>query len=189
MQQLLAISRSIDAISRAVGKSAAWLVLAVCVVAAGSAISSKLFGSGPRANAWTEIQWLMFSAVFLFAAPWTLIENEHIRIDILNHRLKKRTRDWIDIAGHALFLLPMSALVLWTSIPFAMTSYAQNEGSSNFGGLPQWPLKMLIPLAFALLFAQGVSELIKRIAILRGLLPDPTNEPPVDVRTKTPHDI
>ena len=189
MQHLLAFSRAIDATSRAVGKSAAWLVLVVCVVAAGHAVVSKVFGAGARSNAWTEVQWLMFSGVFLLAAPWTLLENEHIRIDILNQRLAKRTRDWIDVAGHALFLLPMAALVLWTSIPFARTSLAQSEGSSNFGGLPQWPLKFLIPIAFTLLLAQGVSELIKRIAILRGVLADPADSPPVDIRTKTPHDI
>ena len=178
MQPLLTLSRAIDALTVFIGRSVSWLVLAVCVVAAGHAIAGKLFGAGSRSNAWTEIQWLMFAAVFLLAAPWTLAVNQHIRIDILNHRLKKRTRDLIDIAGHVLFLLPMAFIVLWTSLPFAMTSLSQREGSSNFGGLPQWPLKFLIPIAFALLFLQGVSELIKRVAILRGLIPDPAALPP-----------
>lgn len=170
---LLGVSRAIDGVTRAVGRAVSWLILAVCVVAAGAAIAGKLFGAGAYANALIEVQWLMFAAVFLLAAPWTLASNEHIRIDILTQRFSKRTRDWIDVAGHVLFLLPMAALVLWTSVPFARVSYAQGEGSSNFGGLPQWPLKALIPIAFALLFAQGVSELIKRVAILRGDLADP----------------
>ena len=153
-----------------IGRAVSWLVLGVCMVAAGSAIIGRLFGA--RSNVWLETQWLMFAAVFLLAAPWTLLANEHIRIDIVNQRLSKRTRDWIEILGHGLFLIPMAALVLWTSIPFALTSMRQQEGSSNFGGLPQWPLKVLIPLSFALLLAQGISELIKRIAILRGDRPD-----------------
>ena len=185
MQQLLRLSRGIDGVTGAIGRAVSWLVLAVCGVAAGSAIIGKVFGAGAYANAMAEVQWLMFAAVFLLAAPWTLERNEHIRIDILNHRLSKRTRDLIDIAGHALFLLPMAALVLWMSVPFARASLAQHEGSSNFGGLPQWPLKMLIPVAFALLLAQGVSELIKRVAIVRGDLADPALDHAADV----PHDI
>lgn len=173
MGRLLWISRGIDRFSGAIGRGVSWLVLAVCVLAAGSALVAKVFGAGAHANAMLEMQWLMFSAVFLLAAPWALRDNDHIRIDILNHRLGQRTRDWIDVMGHALFLLPMAALVLWTSVPFARLSFVQGEGSSNFGGLPQWPIKMLIPLAFALLFAQGVSELIKRVAILRGAMVDP----------------
>ena len=180
MHQLLHLSRAIDALTTRIGRAVSWLVLAVCMVAAGSAIIGRLFGA--RSNVWLETQWLMFAAIFLLAAPWTLLRNEHIRIDILNHRLAKRTRDWIDIIGHVLFLIPMAALVLWTSIPFALTSFHQHEGSSNFGGLPQWPLKALIPLAFALLLAQGISELIKRVAILRGLMPDPATAPPIDTK-------
>jgi TRAP-type mannitol/chloroaromatic compound transport system permease small subunit len=176
MRQLLGVSRFIDGLTGAVGRAVSWLILAVCVVAAGAAFLAKVFGAGAYANALLEVQWLMFAAVFLLAAPWTLSSNEHIRIDILNQRLSKRTRDWIDVMGHALFLLPMAALVLWTSVPFARLSFAQAEGSSNFGGLPQWPLKAMIPVAFALLFAQGVSELIKRVAILRGDLADPAGE-------------
>ena len=179
----MGLSRAIDVLTTTIGRGVSWLVLGVCVVAAGTAVVGKVFGSS--SNAWLEIQWLMFSAVFLLAAPWTLLENEHIRIDIVNHRLAKRTRDWIDIVGHALFLLPMAALVVWTSVPFAKLSMAQHEGSSNFGGLPQWPLKLLIPVAFALLFAQGVSELIKRVAILRGELVDPAAGQAADM----PHDI
>lgn len=173
MPHLLRLAHAIDALTTRIGTAVSWLVLVVCVIAAASAVIAKLFGSGSTANASQELQWLMFSAVFLFAAPWTLRVNEHIRIDIVNQRLAKRTRDWIDVLGHALFLIPVTAIILWTSIPFALTSWRQHEGSSNFGGLPQWPLKALIPLAFALLLAQALSELIKRIAILRGDLADP----------------
>ena len=178
MSQWLRLSRAIDALTTWIGRAVSWLVLAVCIVAAGSAIIGRLFGA--RSNVWLETQWLMFAAIFLLAAPWTLLRNEHIRIDILNQRLAKRTRDRIEIIGHALFLIPMAALVLWTSIPFALTSFHQHEGSSNFGGLPQWPLKALIPLAFALLLAQGISELIKRVAILNGVTPDPATAPLLD---------
>jgi TRAP-type mannitol/chloroaromatic compound transport system permease small subunit len=123
-------------------------------------------------NAWLELQWWLFAAVFLLAAPWTLALNEHIRIDIVTQRLPRRWRNMIDITGHLLFLLPMAALVVWTSWPFFLVSYEQNEQSSNYGGLPQWPAKLLIPLAFAILFIQGLSEIIKRIAVMSGKLPD-----------------
>lgn len=181
MDCLLSLARGIDGVTRAVGRAVSWLILGVCVVAAGAAILGKVFGAGAFANALLEVQWLMFAAVFLLAAPWTLASNEHIRIDILNQRLSKRTRDWIDVIGHGLFLLPMAALVIWTSVPFARLSYVQGEGSSNFGGLPQWPLKALIPVAFVLLFAQGVSELIKRVAIMRGEMDDPAAAGPKEM--------
>jgi TRAP-type mannitol/chloroaromatic compound transport system permease small subunit len=184
MHNLLRVSRAIDTVTTRVGRAVSWLVLVVCLVAAGSAIIGKLFGA--RSNVWLELQWLMFAAIFLLAAPWTLLANEHIRIDILNQRLSRRSRNWIDIIGHGLFLVPMAGLVLWTSVPFALTSWRQHEGSSNFGGLPQWPLKFLIPLAFALLLAQGASELIKRIAILRGDIADPRD---AAARAPLPHDI
>ena len=187
MNVLIGFSRVIDALTTFVGRSVSWLVLAACIVAAGNAIMRKVFGAS--SNAWLEVQWLLFAAVFLLAAPWTLALNEHIRIDIVNQRLARRTRNFIDIAGHILFLLPMAAIVLWTSIPFALTSLAQREGSSNFGGLPQWPLKFLIPVAFALLLAQGVSELIKAVAIHQGILPGTGPGPSPDVRSKTPRDI
>ena len=116
------------------------------------------------------MQWWLYAAVFLFAAPWTLQLNEHIRIDILNQRFPRRLRNTIEIVGHVFFLLPMAAIVVWTSWPFFLTSFAQNEQSANYGGLPQWPAKLLIPLGFSVLFIQGVSELIKRIAIMRGEL-------------------
>jgi TRAP-type mannitol/chloroaromatic compound transport system permease small subunit len=143
-----------------------WLIVAAALISAGNAISRKLFDAS--SNAWLELQWWLFAIVFLLTAPWTLRENEHIRIDIVNNRLSQRLRNGIEILGHVFFLLPATALILVTSWFYFLTSYAQNEQSPNAGGLPQWPIKALIPLAFALLFLQGLSELVKRIAIIRG---------------------
>jgi TRAP-type mannitol/chloroaromatic compound transport system permease small subunit len=168
MQGLLAISRLIDAGTRRLGQWVAWLVIAAAIISAGNAVSRKLFDLS--SNAWLELQWWLFSAVFLLAAPWTLALNEHIRIDILNQRFSPRLRNIIELVGITLFLMPMAAIVVWTSWPFFVASYEQNEQSANFGGLVQWPAKLLIPVAFAILFIQGVSELIKRIAIMRGEL-------------------
>ncbi len=173
MATLINFSRTIDAMNEWIGRTVAWLVLAACSVSVVDALVRKFIGTS--SNAWIELQWLLFSAVFLLAAPWTLKSNEHIRIDIVNQRLNQRIRNWIELVGHALFLIPVAAIILWTAIPFALTSIAQREGSSNFGGLPQWPLKLLIPIAFGLLLAQGISELIKRIAIMRGQLAEPAD--------------
>ena len=170
MQILLAISRWIDAATRVIGQSVAWLIVVAAVVSAGNAVIRKMFDLS--SNAWLELQWWLFAAVFLLAAPWTLALNEHIRIDIVNERLPRWVRNTIDLLGHVFFLLPMAGLVVWTSWPFFVVSYEQNEQSSNYGGLPQWPIKLLIPLAFAVLFIQGISELIKRIAIMTGDLSD-----------------
>lgn len=170
MHALLAASRWIDAGTRLLGQSVAWLVIVAAVVSAGNAVVRKLFDIS--SNTWLELQWWLFAAVFLLAAPWTLAINEHIRIDILNERLPRWARNAIEIVGHLFFLLPMAAIVTYTSWYFFLASWEQNEQSSNFGGLPQWPVKLLIPLAFAILFLQGISELIKRIAIMRGDLPD-----------------
>ncbi len=168
MEALLVLSRSIDAVTTWLGRRVAWLIVAAIFVSAGNAIVRKVLDQS--SNAWLELQWWMFGAVFLLAAPWTLSSNEHIRIDVLNSRFKRHTRDMIDMIGHAVFLLPVATVILVTSWPFFMRSWVQNEQSSNAGGLPQWPAKFLIPLAFAVLLAQGISELIKRIAIMRGNL-------------------
>ncbi len=176
MASWLHLSRTIDGLTARLGRTVAWCLLLACIVAAGNALARKLLGLG--SNAWVELQWLLFAAVVLLAAPWTLARNEHIRIDILSGLLTPRTRAWIDLAGHALFLVPIGVVVVWTSLPFALTSLSQREGSSNFGGLPQWPLKMLIPVAFALLLVQALSEIIKQVAILRGFTePPPTARP------------
>lgn len=174
MRQLLRVSRGIDAVTTAIGRNVAWLIVAAAVIGAVYAIVRKLFATG--SNAWLEIQWWMFAVAFLFAAPWTLKVNEHIRIDIVSSRLSHRHRDIIELIGHVFFLIPSAAMIAYTSWYFFLSSYAQNEQSSNFGGLPQWPIKAIIPLAFALLLLQGISELIKRIAIMRGDLTD-TAEP------------
>lgn len=171
MKQLLAVSRLIDRASGAVGRSMAWLIVAAAVISAGNAVVRKAFDWSQ--NSLLEIQWWLFALVFLLAAPWTLAVNEHIRIDVVNSRLSPTKRNVIEIAGHLLFLLPMAAMIVYTSWTFFSTSFAQNEQSPNAGGLPLWPIKLLIPVAFALLFAQGLSELIKRVAIMRGALAEP----------------
>jgi len=170
MRALLAVSRWIDAATRVIGQSVAWLIVVAALISGGNALIRKIFDVS--SNAWLELQWWLFAAVFLLAAPWTLALNEHIRIDIVNERFPRWARNAVEIIGHVFFLLPMAALVVYTSWPFFVSSYEQNEQSSNFGGLPQWPVKFLIPLAFALLFVQGLSELIKRIAIINGDLPE-----------------
>lgn len=174
MRGLLQVSRLIDAATERLGRWVAWLVVMAALISAGNAVIRKLLDTS--SNAWLELQWWLFSAVFLLAAPWTLALNEHIRIDILNQRYPRWLRNTIEIAGHALFLLPMAAIVVWTSWPFFVASFLQNEQSPNYGGLPQWPAKFLIPLAFSILFVQGLSELIKRIAIMRGELAEPEHE-------------
>ena len=166
MHELLALSRLIDDATRRLGQAVAWLVLVAAIISAGNAIIRKAFDLS--SNSWLELQWWLYAAVFLFAAPWTLSLNEHIRIDIVNQRFPRTVRNAIELVGIVFFLLPTAALIVWTSWGFFLTSYAQNEQSSNFGGLPQWPAKLLIPVAFAILFVQGISELIKRIAIMRG---------------------
>ena len=171
MQSLLSLSRGIDAFTRWVGKRLAWLILLAVIVSAVNAIVRKVFDTS--SNSWLELQWVLFSIVFLLCSPWTLLDNEHIRIDIVNNLLPKRLRDIIDLIGHALFLLPLTIVMIITGGPFFMRSYEINEQSSNAGGLPQWPAKSLIIIGFAFLFVQGISELIKRIAVMRGLSPDP----------------
>ena len=171
MNLLLALSRRIDAINGWIGRNVAWLIVVAAFIGAGNAIVRKIFDLS--SNAWLELQWWLFAMAFLLAAPWTLLVNEHIRIDIVNARLPRRWRNMIEIVGHVFFLLPTAALILYTSWHYAEISWLQNEQSKDAGGLPQWPIKALIPVAFALLFAQGLSELIKRIAIMRGDLPEP----------------
>lgn len=171
MQSLLKLSRGIDAFTRWTGKRLAWLILVAVVVSAANAIVRKAFDTS--SNSWLELQWVLFSVVFLLCAPWTLLDNEHIRIDIVNNLLPKRVRDMIDVIGHVFFLLPLCVVMIITGGPFFRRSYEINEQSGNAGGLPQWPAKSLIIIAFAFLLVQSISELIKRIAIMRGLIADP----------------
>jgi TRAP-type mannitol/chloroaromatic compound transport system permease small subunit len=168
---LLGLSRVIDAVNSRIGRLVSWLILAAVLVSAANAIVRKLFDMS--SNAWLELQWVLFAIVFLLCAPWTLLVNEHIRIDIVNNMFRQRTRNWIDIVGHTLFLLPLTIVMIVTSYPFFVRSYAIKEQSMNAGGLAQWPAKSLILIGFTMLFFQGISELIKRIAVMRGLIPDP----------------
>lgn len=171
MNWLIALSRGVDALTGGLGRAAAWLIVLAAAIGAGNAVIRKVFSIS--SNAWLDAQWWLFALVFLLAAPWTLAQNEHIRIDVVNARFSKRTRDLVDVIGHVLFLLPVAGLLTWTGWRYAHASFLQNEQALNAGGLPQWPIKALIPVAFALLFVQGLSELIKRIAILRGDITDP----------------
>jgi TRAP-type mannitol/chloroaromatic compound transport system permease small subunit len=171
LQSLLKLSRGIDAFTRWTGKRLAWLILVAVIVSAVNAIIRKSFDTS--SNSWLELQWVLFSVVFLLCSPWTLLDNEHIRIDIVNQMLPKWLRDTIDVVGHVFFLLPLCIVMIITGGPFFMRSVEINEQSGNAGGLPQWPAKSLIIIGFTLLAIQGISELIKRIAVMRGLIPDP----------------
>ncbi len=171
MEGLLKLSRGIDAINLRIGKVLSWLILIVVIISATNATVRKVFDTS--SNAWLELQWILFGAIFLLCSPWTLLSNEHIRIDIVNTMLPKRWRDGIDVFGHLFFLLPLTIVMIVTSVPFFIRSFEINEQSMNAGGLPQWPAKSLILIGFFLLFWQGISELIKRIAVMRGLISDP----------------
>jgi TRAP-type mannitol/chloroaromatic compound transport system permease small subunit len=168
---LLPVTRAIDAVTTWLGKRIAWLILAAVLVSAANASVRKIFDTS--SNSWLELQWVLFSMVFLLCSPWTLLANEHIRIDIVNNLLPKNVRNSIDVIGHAFFLLPLCLIMTITGIPFFYRSLAINEQSGNAGGLPQWPAKSLIMIGFAFLLVQGLSELIKRIAVMRNLIPDP----------------
>jgi TRAP-type mannitol/chloroaromatic compound transport system permease small subunit len=171
LKALLPATRVVDAFTSWIGKRLAWLILAAVVVSAVNASVRKIFDTS--SNSWLELQWVLFSMVFLLCSPWTLLANEHIRIDIVNNMLPKRVRDSVDVIGHAFFLLPLTIVMIVTGIPFFYRSIEINEQSGNAGGLPQWPAKSLVLIAFSMLLVQGLSELIKRIAIMRDLIPDP----------------
>ncbi len=177
MRTLLAISGAIDYFNTRLGKLVAWLIVLAIAVSTINAIVRKLLNQS--SNAWLELQWYLFATVFLFCAAWTLIANEHIRIDIVNNTFSRRVRLWIDMVGHVFALIPFCVVMIWTSVPFFLTSYHLGERSFSAGGLPQWPAKLLIPVAFTLLLIQAFSEIIKRAAIMRGLIPDPYDGPQV----------
>ena len=171
LKGLLPVSRAIDAMTAWIGKRLAWLILAAVMVSAVNATIRKLFDTS--SNAWLELQWVLFGIVFLMCSPWTLLANEHIRIDIVNNLMPKRVRNWIDVVGHTLFLAPWCIIMILTGAPFFWRSFMINEQSGNAGGLPQWPSKSLVLLGFTLLLIQGISELVKRLAVMRGHIPDP----------------
>jgi TRAP-type mannitol/chloroaromatic compound transport system permease small subunit len=168
---LLAFSRAVDWLNGHVGRLVYWLVLAAVVVSAANATVRYTFDTS--SNMWLELQWYFFSAIFLLCAGYTLLRNEHIRIDIISGRLSERAQTWIDVIGGVLFLMPMAIIIMWLSWPIFMDAYVHHEMSQNAGGLVRWPVKLLIPIGFALLTLQGLSEIIKRIAFLMGLIPNP----------------
>ena len=174
MAALLSASRWIDRISEFVGRWLAWLVLGAVLISAINASVRKLFNTS--SNAYLEIQWYLFAAVFLLAAGYTLMRQEHVKIDVISSRFSKRTQIWIDVVGLVLFVLPLVFNVIRLSLPLVIRAYEMNEYSQNAGGLIRWPVFAVLPLGFLLLGIQAVSELIKRIAFLRGLIPDPTQK-------------
>lgn len=174
MQSLLRLSNGIDRFTAAIGHSVSWLILAAVLISAGNAVVRKAFDIS--SNSWLELQWYLFGAVFLLAASYTLQRDDHIRIDVISGMLPKSVRNWIDIFGHFVMLMPFVILMIYHTTPFVLTSFRQQESSPNAGGLIVWPAKALILAGFALLALQGISEIIKRIAIMRGLIPDPTEE-------------
>ena len=171
MSGLLAFSRLVDWVNERIGRVMGWVVLLTVLVSAFNAISR--YGWNSSSNAWLELQWYLFGAVFLLGAAYTLKMNDHIRIDIINSRLSQGARNVIELLGHVFFLMPLCILMLYLSVPFFWRAFLSGEVSSNAGGLPIWPAKLLLPLGFFLLTIQGVSEIIKRIAFMRGLVADP----------------
>lgn len=184
MRGLLALSRAIDRLTEIVGKSVAWLILVAVLVSAGNAIVRKAFDMS--SNAWLELQWYLYGAAFLLAAAYTLQRNEHVRIDFVSNMFTKRTRDWIDLLGHILFLIPFAGLIVYLAVPWLIRSYSSGEVSANAGGLILWPAKAMVLAGFVLLLVQAFSEIIKRVAVIRGEIdePYPGNEmPPAVVET------
>jgi len=179
---LLKLSGLIDGLNRFVGRWVIWLILGSTAISAVNAVVRKAFNYS--SNAFLEVQWYLFAASFLLAAGYTLLNNEHVRIDVVVGHFSKRVQTWVDIFGFVVFLLPLCVTVLYLGIPFFLQGYHSNEVSSNAGGLTLWPVYALMPLGFGLLLLQGLSELIKRIAFLQGLIPDPT----LKVAVKTPEE-
>jgi TRAP-type mannitol/chloroaromatic compound transport system permease small subunit len=174
VQGLINISKLIDRLNDNIGKLTYWLTLVAVLVSSGNATVRYLFDTS--SNAWLELQWYLFSAVFLLCGGYALLHGSHVRIDVVYGRWSRRTQLWIDVFGTVVFLLPMAVLILYLSWPVFMNAFMNKEVSSNAGGLIVWPARLLLPVGFFLLVLQGISELIKRLAILQGLLPDPTLE-------------
>ena len=182
MQALLKLSRGVDWLNTQVGKYVIWITLAATVISGVNAVVRKVLHTS--SNAFLEVQWYLFAASFLLAAGYTLLEKEHVKVDVINAKLSLRTRVWIDVVGFALFLTPMCLIVLYHGVPFFLQAWNTSEMSSNAGGLIRWPVYLMMPLGFGLLMLQGLSELIKRIAFLMGLIDDPT----VKILEKTPEE-
>jgi TRAP-type mannitol/chloroaromatic compound transport system permease small subunit len=172
MRGLLGLSGLIDRTSEFIGKSVGWLILVAIVVSAGNAIMRKAFNMS--SNAWLELQWYLFGAAFMLAAAYTLKQNEHIRIDIFYGTRSRRTQHWIDLLGHVFFLMPFAILMAWLTYPYMMDAVRRGTISTNSGGLTVWPARAILLAGFSLLILQGLSEIIKKIAVMRGIIPDPT---------------
>jgi TRAP-type mannitol/chloroaromatic compound transport system permease small subunit len=171
MQALLALTRGIDRVNAFIGKGVIWLILLAVLVSAGNAISRKLFDLS--SNAWLELQWYLFGAAFMGAAAYTLQQNEHIRIDVLYASRSRRTQHWIDLLGHIFFLLPFTVLMAWLLYPYTIQAYVTGQVSSNAGGLIIWPARAILLVGFIMLTLQALAEIIKKIAVMRGLMEDP----------------
>ncbi|NDP49347.1 MAG: TRAP transporter small permease subunit [Sulfuriferula multivorans] len=179
MNALLTLARLIDALTERVGRLSIWLVLIATLISAGNALAR--YALGESSNAWLEIQWYLFGAMFLLAAGYTLKHNGHVRIDILYNRFSARGQAWIDLVGGLLFLLPMAVLLAWLAWPMFMDAWTMHEMSPDAGGLVRWPVKLLLPIGFGLLALQGVAEAIKRMGVLSGHLVLPTEAPEEEV--------
>lgn len=169
MKALLSLARAIDALNERVGRLALWLVLLATLISAGNALVR--YGLNTSSNAWLEIQWYLFALIFLLGAGYTLKHDGHVRIDVLYGRASPRVQAWVDLLGGLIFLLPMSGLIAWLGWEFFLSSFRIQETSPDAGGLLRWPIKLAIPLGFALLWLQGLAEVIKRAAFLKGILP------------------
>ncbi|EBU7498164.1 C4-dicarboxylate ABC transporter [Salmonella enterica subsp. enterica serovar Virchow] len=171
MSGLLALSRAIDRFNEIVGKAVGWLILLSILISAGNAVVRKVFSTS--SNAWLEAQWYLYGAAFLLAAAYTLKQNEHIRVDIVYGMWSRRVQHWIDLLGHLLFLMPFVLLMVYYFVPYFLLSFRSGEVSTNAGGLIIWPAKLMLLIGFTLLALQGISEIIKKIAVMNGLMEDP----------------
>ncbi len=162
----MSLSRQIDRLNEKIAEAVSWALLAAVIICASNALMRYILNYS--SNAWLEIQWYLYASMFMLASAYTLRRDEHVRIDVIVGRLSKRTQVWIDLFGFLIFLLPICLLILWYGIPYALISIESQEMSSNAGGLIVWPAKILLPIGFALIVLQGISEIIKRIAFLTG---------------------
>ncbi len=187
MPILLTLSRWIDTFNEWVGRLTMWLILAATLISAGNAIVRKVFNVS--SNGLLEIQWYLFAAVFMLGGGYAFLRNAHVRIDFLSNRFSARTRNWVDVAGIVIFLFPLCYMMATLGWPTFYQAWVTGEMSSNSGGLIRWPVYGLIPLGFAILFMQGISELIKRVAFLRGVAPDSIgHHGPADEEMLAAHD-
>lgn len=171
MRSLLAVSSGIDRMNELIGRAVAWLIFLAVLISAANAVVRKVFSVS--SNSWLELQWYLFGAAFLLAAAYTLKQNEHVRIDIVYGMLSRRVQHWIDLLGHLLFLMPFVTLMIYYFVPYVLRSINNGEVSTNSGGLIIWPAKTLLLIGFSLLWLQGVSEIVKKIAVMRGVIADP----------------